>query len=65
MASDTALEQPMFATFWICTKRHGCRDSAPKLKRRIMIGTYALSAGYYDAYYKKASQVRALMKRDF
>ena len=36
-----------------------------EVKRRIMIGTYALSAGYYDAYYGKASQVRALIKRDF
>ena len=36
-----------------------------EVKRRIMIGTYALSAGYYDAYYKKASQVRSLIKRDF
>ena len=36
-----------------------------EVKRRIMIGTYALSSGYYDAYYKKASQVRALIKRDF
>ncbi len=36
-----------------------------EVKRRIMIGTYALSAGYYDAYYKKASQVRALLKHDF
>lgn len=36
-----------------------------EVKRRIMIGTYALSAGYYDAYYKKALQVRALIKRDF
>ncbi|HPK53130.1 MAG TPA: Asp-tRNA(Asn)/Glu-tRNA(Gln) amidotransferase subunit GatA [Smithellaceae bacterium] len=36
-----------------------------EVKRRIMIGTYALSAGYYDAYYKKASQVRALIKTDF
>ncbi len=36
-----------------------------EVKRRIMIGTYALSAGYYDAYYKKASQVRALIKHDF
>jgi len=35
------------------------------VKRRIMIGTYALSSGYYDAYYKKASQVRTLIKRDF
>jgi len=36
-----------------------------EVKRRIMIGTYALSSGYYDAYYKKASQVRRLIKRDF
>ena len=36
-----------------------------EVKRRIMLGTYALSAGYYDAYYKKASQVRTLIKRDF
>jgi len=34
-------------------------------KRRIMIGTYTLSAGYYDAYYKKAMQVRTLIKQDF
>jgi aspartyl-tRNA(Asn)/glutamyl-tRNA(Gln) amidotransferase subunit A len=37
----------------------------PEVKRRIMLGTYALSAGYYDAYYKKAQQVRTLIKRDF
>jgi aspartyl-tRNA(Asn)/glutamyl-tRNA(Gln) amidotransferase subunit A len=36
-----------------------------EVKRRIMLGTYALSAGYYDAYYKKASQVRTLMRKDF
>jgi aspartyl-tRNA(Asn)/glutamyl-tRNA(Gln) amidotransferase subunit A len=36
-----------------------------EVKRRIMLGTYALSAGYYDAYYKKAQQVRALLARDF
>ncbi|MDY7031369.1 MAG: Asp-tRNA(Asn)/Glu-tRNA(Gln) amidotransferase subunit GatA [Thermodesulfobacteriota bacterium] len=36
-----------------------------EVKRRIMLGTYALSAGYYDAYYKKASQVRTLIKCDF
>ena len=36
-----------------------------EVKRRIMIGTYALSAGYYDAYYKKAMQVRTLVKKDF
>ena len=36
-----------------------------EVKRRILIGTYALSAGYYDAYYKKAQQVRRLIKQDF
>jgi aspartyl-tRNA(Asn)/glutamyl-tRNA(Gln) amidotransferase subunit A len=37
----------------------------PEVKRRIMLGTYALSAGYYDAYYKKGQQARTLIKRDF
>jgi len=37
----------------------------PEVKRRIMLGTYALSSGYYDAYYIKAQQVRTLVKRDF
>ena len=37
----------------------------PEVKRRIMLGTYALRSGYYDAYYKKAQQIRALIKRDF
>ena len=37
----------------------------PEVKRRIMLGTYALSAGYYDAYYLKAQQVRTLIKQDF
>jgi aspartyl-tRNA(Asn)/glutamyl-tRNA(Gln) amidotransferase subunit A len=36
-----------------------------EVKRRIFLGTYALSAGYYDAYYKKAQQVRTLLTRDF
>ena len=36
-----------------------------EVKRRIMLGTYALSSGYYDAYYKKAQQVRGLIKLDF
>jgi aspartyl-tRNA(Asn)/glutamyl-tRNA(Gln) amidotransferase subunit A len=36
-----------------------------EVKRRIMLGTFALSAGYYDAYYKKAQQVRTLIKQDF
>lgn len=37
----------------------------PEVKRRIMLGTYALSAGYYDAYYVKAQRVRALLQQDF
>jgi len=37
----------------------------PEVKRRIMLGTFALRAGYYDAYYKKAQQIRTLIKRDF
>lgn len=36
-----------------------------EVKRRIMLGTYALSSGYYDAYYKKAQQMRALVTQDF
>jgi aspartyl-tRNA(Asn)/glutamyl-tRNA(Gln) amidotransferase subunit A len=36
-----------------------------EVKRRIVLGTYVLSAGYYDAYYKKAQQVRTLLRRDF
>ena len=37
----------------------------PEVQRRIMLGTYVLSSGYYDAYYKKAQKVRALIRRDF
>jgi len=37
----------------------------PEVQRRIILGTYALSAGYYDAYYGKASQIRTLIKKDF
>jgi len=36
-----------------------------EVKRRIMLGTYALSSGYYEAYYRKAQQVRTLIKKDF
>ncbi len=44
------------------TRSNGFGD---EVKRRILIGTYALSSGYYDAYYKKASQVRTLILNDF
>ena len=41
------------------------RGFGPEVTRRILLGTYVLSAGYYDAYYRKAMQVRALIARDF
>jgi len=45
--------------------RTRARGFGKEVKRRIILGTYVLSAGYYDAYYKKASQVRTLMRMDF
>ncbi|MGA2417881.1 MAG: Asp-tRNA(Asn)/Glu-tRNA(Gln) amidotransferase subunit GatA [Candidatus Staskawiczbacteria bacterium] len=47
---------------YLKSKGHGF---GAEVKRRIMIGTYALSSGYYDAYYKKAQEVRQLIKQDF
>ena len=44
------------------TRQHGF---GPEVTRRIMLGTFALSAGYYDAYYLKAQQARTLIRRDF
>ena len=44
------------------TRQHGF---GPEVKRRIMLGAYALSSGYYDAYYLKAQQVRTLIRQDF
>ncbi|UYN92521.1 MAG: Asp-tRNA(Asn)/Glu-tRNA(Gln) amidotransferase subunit GatA [Anaerolineales bacterium] len=46
-------------------KRSRGAGFGPEVKRRIMIGSYALSAGYYDAYYGQAQKVRALIRRDF
>lgn len=47
---------------FVKTRSEGFGD---EVKRRIMLGTFALSAGYYDAYFKKASQVRTMIKQDF
>lgn len=47
---------------YLDTRRHGF---GAEVKRRIMLGTYSLSSGYYDAYYLKAQKVRALLKQDF
>ena len=49
-------------SMYLGTRRAGF---GPEVRRRIMIGTYALSAGYYDAYYLKALKVRTLIRRDF
>ncbi|HDZ07621.1 Asp-tRNA(Asn)/Glu-tRNA(Gln) amidotransferase subunit GatA [Pseudohongiella sp.] len=46
-------------------KRSRGEGFGDEVKRRIMVGTYALSAGYYDAYYKKAQKIRRLIKEDF
>jgi aspartyl-tRNA(Asn)/glutamyl-tRNA(Gln) amidotransferase subunit A len=46
-------------------KKTRARGFGDEVKRRIMLGTFALSAGYYDAYYLKAQKVRTLIKRDF
>ena len=53
---------PDIWTAYCRTRQHGF---GPEVKRRIMLGTYALSAGYYDAYYLKAQKVRTLIKADF
>jgi len=47
---------------YLKSKGHGF---GPETKRRIMIGTYTLSSGYYDSYYKKAQEVREMVKQDF
>jgi aspartyl-tRNA(Asn)/glutamyl-tRNA(Gln) amidotransferase subunit A len=46
-------------------ERTRARGFGPEVRRRIMVGTYVLSAGYYDAYYLRAQKVRSLIKRDF
>jgi aspartyl-tRNA(Asn)/glutamyl-tRNA(Gln) amidotransferase subunit A len=57
-----AVEAPTLRETYERTRGEGF---GPEVKRRIMLGTYALSSGYYDAYYVKAQKVRTLIKRDF
>ena len=52
-------------TLWDGYRRTGGEGFGSEVKRRIMLGAYALSAGYYDAYYLKAQQARTLIKQDF
>ena len=55
-------EEKNLEDLYIRTRSEGFGD---EVKRRILIGSYVLSAGFYDAYYKKAQQVRRLIKNDF
>ena len=57
-----AKESKELAEMYLSTRSQGF---GPEVKRRIMLGTYALSAGYYDAYYGKAQAVRTMIQRDF
>ncbi len=52
-------------TMWEALARTRQEGFGPEVKRRIMLGTYALSAGYYDAYYLKAQKVRTIIRREF
>ena len=56
---------PDAATMWEVMEKTRQYGFGPEVKRRIMLGTYALSAGYYDAYYVKAQKVRTLIRREF
>jgi len=56
------VEGKNLAEMYAETRGHGF---GPEVKRRIMLGTYVLRSGYYDAYYKKAQKVRALIRQDF
>ncbi len=57
-----SVEQDDLLGTYLASRREGF---GPEVKRRIMLGTYALSSGYYDAYYIKAQQVRTLIKDEF
>jgi len=60
-ATESGTAKNLLETY-LDTRKIGFGD---EVKRRIMLGTYALSAGYYDAYYLKAQKVRALIRKDF
>jgi aspartyl-tRNA(Asn)/glutamyl-tRNA(Gln) amidotransferase subunit A len=58
----SAVDAPNITEAYMQVRRKGF---GPEVRRRVMLGTYALSSGYYDAYYLKAQKVRTLIKRDF
>ncbi len=65
MAGDKAGLHDLDSALVRMYRRTRAEGFGPEVKRRIMLGTYALSAGYYDAYYLKALKVRRLIRRDF
>ena len=60
-AEAEALDNPLVRMY----RQSRAEGFGPEVKRRIMLGTYALGAGYYDAYYLKALKVRRLIRQDF
>jgi aspartyl-tRNA(Asn)/glutamyl-tRNA(Gln) amidotransferase subunit A len=64
-AGDRAAAEKLDSALVRMYRRSRSEAFGPEVKRRIMLGTYALSAGYYDAYYLKALKVRRLIRRDF
>jgi aspartyl-tRNA(Asn)/glutamyl-tRNA(Gln) amidotransferase subunit A len=60
-AAAEALDNPLVRLY----RQSRAEGFGPEVKRRIMLGTYALSAGYYDAYYLKALKVRRLIRKDY
>ena len=56
------VERPSLTETFLRTRDEGFGD---EVKRRVMLGTYALSSGYYDAYYRRAQKVRTLIAREF
>jgi aspartyl-tRNA(Asn)/glutamyl-tRNA(Gln) amidotransferase subunit A len=58
----SAVDAKNITEAYMRTRRRGF---GTEVRRRVMLGTYALSSGYYDAYYLKAQKVRTLIKRDF
>jgi aspartyl-tRNA(Asn)/glutamyl-tRNA(Gln) amidotransferase subunit A len=56
---------PRAENMWEAMEKTRQYGFGPEVKRRIMLGTYALSAGYYDAYYLKAQKVRTIIRREF
>ena len=65
MASVTAIGRRTVSSLFDHYARTREEGFGPEVKRRIILGTYVLSSGYYDAYYLRAQKVRELIRQDF